>query len=540
MFQKNKTLIGLDSIIKYINSHSHWLYIGSIAVSLVTIELMATYTKSPPIIKEIVSLFVLLAPLVWLHLRDQFFIDKQLRLLAGTLSSISKGENITSPFLPIDVRWSEINQATLALSNYLRLTNDQLRTITSKLNAFGENLSLTTKNAERGVQLISRIIQDVARGTETQEENIRDVSVDAQSMMNMIQNMGIAAGTQVDALEKTENVIKLNAAVMRELTIQAEYQADEIQKTRVITSQISEAIHEVSKETFDIAEFSNETRQVATHGEEVVNETLDTMATIQKMVIESAETVRELGESSHQIFIIIEFIDELSKQTHLLSINAAIEAARAGEQGLGFAVVADEVRKLAERSTEATKKIARLIEKIQEYTEKAENIMQKSCTVVLKGEKHAKAARTALSNIIEGVKNTVSQIENISASAEQVTASSDEVVSTTNNIANVIKNNSKAIHDFTISFKEIENLMQQAKDISIINQKTATEMVDKYEVTHEKVHAVQEVAKRNSILATEANNGNQKMSFLIAKYAKHVDEINEQFLQTGAKKGHTD
>ena len=72
--------------------------------------------------------------------------------------------------------------------------------------------------------------------------------------------------------------------------------------------------------------------------------------------------------------------------------------------------------------------------------------------------------------------------------------------------------------------------MQQARDISIINQRTATEMVDKYEVTQEKVRAVQEVAKRNSMLATEANNGNQKMGFLMAKYAKHVIEINEQIL----------
>ena len=47
-------------------------------------------------------------------------------------------------------------------------------------------------------------------------------------------------------------------------------------------------------------------------------------------------------------------IDEIARQTRMLSLNATIEAARAQEHGRGFAVVADEVRTLAGRSQEAT------------------------------------------------------------------------------------------------------------------------------------------------------------------------------------------
>ena len=95
----------------------------------------------------------------------------------------------------------------------------------------------------------------------------------------------------------------------------------------------------------------------------------DISGKLEGLAKDSSSTVKEVDSlyaQSRKISDIVELIQQVAAQTHLLSMNAAVEAARAGDQGRGFAVVAKEVQNLSSRTDSATKEIVPLVRAIQQ------------------------------------------------------------------------------------------------------------------------------------------------------------------------------
>jgi len=159
--------------------------------------------------------------------------------------------------------------------------------------------------------------------------------------------------------------------------------------------------------------------------------------TLQQMV----GSMHEINASSDKISKIIKVIDEIAFQTNILALNAAVEAARAGEAGMGFAVVADEVRNLAQRSAQAAKDTATLIEESIARSHTGSEKLQKVADVIKAITESAAQVKTLVDEVnmgsqeqargIDQIAKAVAQMDQVTqgtaASAEESASASEEL-----------------------------------------------------------------------------------------------------------------
>jgi methyl-accepting chemotaxis protein len=240
-------------------------------------------------------------------------------------------------------------------------------------------------------------------------------------------------------------------------------------------TEVSQTIMDVAKNATYASEASLKASETATKGRKIVDTTADDMSQIAAITQEAAGTIEELGKSSKQIGEIVAVINDIADQTNLLALNAAIEAARAGEQGRGFAVVADEVRKLAERTSQATKDIARRISSIQSASEDSVKAIKRASSEVESGVSLAKEASSSMDSIVEASSGSGDIVQRIAAATEQQSTATEEVTQSMENISDITRKAADSSENMKISADKLAKLTEELKEMITFFKGTSAE-----------------------------------------------------------------
>jgi methyl-accepting chemotaxis protein len=248
-----------------------------------------------------------------------------------------------------------------------------LLTVSALVAAVGLALLFTAALVEP-VQYLRKRLADLATGDLTQPVLIHN--------RDELGELGVTYNSTLDGLrhlvQQLHNQSQLVAVATQELNFQARTQvAGSSQQTSAIV-EATISLQELNQTAYSIAALATETNssvalslrqgravsdyaRTMTHAQEqgrlTVARTVSSIHILKEKIEAIEEQQQILVNQSAVIERVIALIDSVSRETHLLALNASIEAAGAGVAGSRFGVIATEIKLLADRCMTATKEI---------------------------------------------------------------------------------------------------------------------------------------------------------------------------------------
>jgi twitching motility protein PilJ len=317
-------------------------------------------------------------------------------------------------------------------------------------------------NTQAAILRLMNEMQGVAEGDLTQQATVTEdiTGAIADSVNYTVEELRNLVAQVQGTAERVARTTQQVETTSSELLAASAEQLREIRETGEAVLRMAERINQVSAQAQQSAEVARQSLHATGNGRRAVQDTIGGMNAIRQQIQDTAKRLKRLGESSQEIGEITELISDITEQTNVLALNAAIQAASAGEAGRGFSIVAEEVQRLAERSADATRKIAALIKTIQTDTLDAVAAMERSTQGVVAGASLSDAAGNALVDIDRVTRELAMLIEEISMQALREAASANVVASNIQHIFAVTEQTGEGTRSTAQSVRELSRTAQ--------------------------------------------------------------------------------
>lgn len=319
-------------------------------------------------------------------------------------------------------------------------------------------------NSKDELETLANSFNDMCINVSSLLENVNSSVEDVNSASLNLNNKSKELSSSIATVNKTINKIDLGTT-------------DSTNNLELLSSNmedVSNSINRIDSLAINVTSMADKANSLSEFGLDIINALIDKANETQKITLEVNNVIQAVSKSVEDIAIMNDTITQITKQTNLLSLNAAIEAARAGESGKGFSVVADEIKKLAEKTELSAKEIGNTITYVKSNVENAVTKANDTSNAVQNQQKSVKQSHDIFNDIISSISTLSIKVNDISKDLRDLTSKKDEVLNQVESLSSIVAETSdgagnvalvcEKVNETTIEFIDSSNKLKHLSD----------------------------------------------------------------------------
>lgn len=359
------------------------------------------------------------------------------------------------------------------------------------------------KNHADSVEELSHVMNEMSK-------SITDVALSISDISENISKVNILSNEMHQSSKEVTTTIKETAAT--------------IDNVCTAIDDMNTSIEIIAKNAMNASSESEKTANLAKKSSEALNYTVLEMDNINNAMLKLVSEIRELGCEAIKIEDIVELIDDIADQTNILSLNAEIEATRAGEHGKGFAAVAGAIGRLAEKSSNATREVSKLIKAMQGQVNNAINTTNDGVLQVQNGVTLVKNIRGSLDGIFEAVENSSRLANEIAVATKEQSKSSKSI---TKDIHTVNEMGYKVLSECIKQADLINQVIDSIEEVNLLSESVAGAAEEQSASSEQVLASAEEMKDISDEVALSGENVSKSAEIVLSKSKELLDAMSK-------------